>query len=277
MIDERAGDRDTLLFAAGKLRGKMFDAIAEADAFKRLASFGFVRGAVEVLREHHILDGGEIRYEMKLLEDEADLFGAEAGEAAFIEAGDVGTVDDGAAGCGRIEAAKNVDQRGLAGAGRTHDGDPFAGLDVEGNAIERADVAVVFAEGVDVDQRRHELLSSKNYGGLHAAEHAQWQRACECDDNHQRDGDGKHFPARRDRGVKYALAHPVRKREAEQAADDSADRAEHANLGQKYSHNAGDRATEGLHQAYVFAALHCESGHGAKHAEGGEDEDQHDH
>ena len=32
MIDQRASDGDTLLFAAGKLRGKMVEAFAEADA-----------------------------------------------------------------------------------------------------------------------------------------------------------------------------------------------------------------------------------------------------
>jgi len=45
MIDQRARDGHALLLAAGELRGQMLDAIAEADAFERLARFVFVCGA----------------------------------------------------------------------------------------------------------------------------------------------------------------------------------------------------------------------------------------
>ena len=70
---------------------------------------------------------GEMRDEMELLEDEADSFGAEAGERGAAEGRGFGAVDaDGAAG-GLIETTENVEQRGLAGAGRAHDGDPLAG------------------------------------------------------------------------------------------------------------------------------------------------------
>ena len=75
--------------------------------------------------------GGEIRDEMKLLEDEADFFGAVANHLVFGEFGEVGAIDDDAAGGERVEAAENVDERGLAGAGRAHQRDPFAGLDAK--------------------------------------------------------------------------------------------------------------------------------------------------
>ena len=90
---------------------------------------------------------------MKLLEDESDFLGAEAREAGFVEARDVGAINDGPAGRGSIEAAENIDQRGLARAGRAHDGDPFAGLDAERDAVERADVAELFADIFDLDDR----------------------------------------------------------------------------------------------------------------------------
>ncbi len=53
---------------------------------------------------------------MKLLEDEADFLRAKSREACFVETRDVCAVDDSLAGRGRVEAAKNIDQRGLAGS-----------------------------------------------------------------------------------------------------------------------------------------------------------------
>jgi hypothetical protein len=155
VIDEGAGDGDTLLLAAGKLSGEMLDAVGEADASERGASFGFVSGAVEVLSEHDVFEGGEIRHEVELLEDEADFLGAEASEGGFVETGHVGAIDDGLAGAGSVEAAENVDEGGLAGAGGSHDGDPFAGIDGEGDSGESGDGAVFLAEIVDFNEWGH--------------------------------------------------------------------------------------------------------------------------
>ena len=94
MIDQRARHGHALLLAAGKLRGKMLDAIGETHANERRTSLGFVCGAVKILREHHVFERGEIRHEMKLLEDESDFLGAETREPAFIEARDVGAIHD---------------------------------------------------------------------------------------------------------------------------------------------------------------------------------------
>src|SRR5580658_2861919 len=98
MIDQGARDGNALLLAAGKLRGKMLDSVGEADTCERGARFRFVGGAVKILGEHHVFERGEIRDEMELLKDEADFFGAEAREASFIQARDIGSVDDGYAG-----------------------------------------------------------------------------------------------------------------------------------------------------------------------------------
>ena len=85
LIDQGAGDGYALLFAAGELRGEMREAVAEADAAQGFVGLRFVGDAVEVLREHHVFDGGEIRDEMKLLEDEADFFGAVADQSDVSE------------------------------------------------------------------------------------------------------------------------------------------------------------------------------------------------
>ena len=90
MIDESASHGDPLLLAAGELGGKMIEAVCEAYSRERRARFGFVGGAMEILSKHDIFKSGEIRNEMKLLEDEADFLGAEARKAFFVEARDVG-------------------------------------------------------------------------------------------------------------------------------------------------------------------------------------------
>ncbi len=54
-----------------------------------------------------------------------------------------------------IEAAENIDQRGFAGAGGAHDGNPFAVFDAEGDTVESAHVAELFAEVFDLDDRGH--------------------------------------------------------------------------------------------------------------------------
>ena len=100
MIDERASDGDALLFAAGELRREMVDAIGETDTGEGGASFVFVGGAMEVLREHDVFERGEIGDEMELLENEADFFGAETSETFFVETGDVDAVDESFAGGG---------------------------------------------------------------------------------------------------------------------------------------------------------------------------------
>ena len=76
LIDQRTRDGHALLLAAGKLRGEMRQAVAQAHALQRFFGLLFVRDTMEILREHHVFHRREIRYEMKLLEDEAHFFRA---------------------------------------------------------------------------------------------------------------------------------------------------------------------------------------------------------
>src|ERR1700722_16218572 len=109
VIVQRACNGDALLFAAGELRGQMVEAVAQSAALEPGARFFLLRGAVKRLRKHHVFDCGEIRNEMKLLEDESDFFSAKPGEAGLIEAGHVGSVHNSLTGGGRVETAENID------------------------------------------------------------------------------------------------------------------------------------------------------------------------
>ena len=77
-----------------------------------------------------------MRHQMKLLEDEADGLAAKARQFGAAKLRGVGAVDAHRAAGRLIETADQVQQRGLAGAGGPHDGDPFAAFGGEADAID---------------------------------------------------------------------------------------------------------------------------------------------
>src|ERR1700737_3926009 len=116
----------------------MGETVAEADTTQSILRLLLVRDAMEVLREHDVFQRGKIRNEMKLLEDEAYFFRAIANQLTFGALGKVDIVNDDAAGSEGVQPAENIDQSGFAGAGWSHERDPFARSNGEGEAIERA-------------------------------------------------------------------------------------------------------------------------------------------
>ena len=78
-IDERPGDRNALLLAAGELGGSVPRAIGQADEIERRERLGPPLGAAVAGvfgGERDVLGGAERRDEVVRLEDEAELFGA---------------------------------------------------------------------------------------------------------------------------------------------------------------------------------------------------------
>src|ERR1019366_9656123 len=125
----------------------MAGAVFEADAIESFERFLLVGHAVEVLGEHDVLDGGEIRDHVERLEDEADGFRADVVEIGGAEAGDVLSVKPDFAAGGAVEASDEIDHGALAGAGGTHHRDPLAGRDGERDVVERfddAEAAIIF-------------------------------------------------------------------------------------------------------------------------------------
>ena len=68
------------------------------------------------------------------------------------EPGDVLAVDNDLARVRPVERADEVEERALARAGRTGDGDELARVEVEREPVERCDVAEALAEIADVDR-----------------------------------------------------------------------------------------------------------------------------
>lgn len=127
----------------------MSHAVTQGDALEGLGGLRFVGDAVEVLREHDVFESSEIRDEMKLLEDEANFFRAIANQFVFAEPAKVDVIDNNAAGREGIQSAENIDQSSLAGAGRAHEGDPFAGLNGEADTVESAEGSVLLGKAFD--------------------------------------------------------------------------------------------------------------------------------
>ncbi len=86
IVDERAGDGDALLLAAGQLPGRVIHAIAEADLLqallRHLDAVGGPRMGVEQ-RQHHLVECRRARQQIELLEYEAD--GSVAQVRQFID------------------------------------------------------------------------------------------------------------------------------------------------------------------------------------------------
>src|SRR5258707_1312862 len=136
------------------------EAIAQADAGER---FGGAIAAIsrgDALVEHgqlHVLDGAGAREQVEALEDEADLLAAQPRALIAREAADVAAVEEIGAARRPIEAADQVHEGALAGAGRAHHRHELALADGERDAAQSAylDVAhhVHFLEVARLDDR----------------------------------------------------------------------------------------------------------------------------
>ncbi len=97
-----------------------------------------------------IIDRAGPREEIEALEDEAEARAADAGEFRLLEPRDVDAVEEVPPAGRTIEAAQDRHQRRLARSRRAHDGDEFAALDRQADALERLHLRVA-----DDERPRH--------------------------------------------------------------------------------------------------------------------------
>src|ERR1700685_613382 len=108
MIDQRARDRHALLFTAGKRAGKMLHTIAQAYALKRLLGLFFVSRTVKILSQHYVFKRGEIRHQMKLLENKSNLLRSKTSESGFIQPRHVHPIHHSLPRSGHVESAEYI-------------------------------------------------------------------------------------------------------------------------------------------------------------------------
>src|SRR5438874_3412645 len=142
--------RDALLLPARQLAGTVLQAVTESRRVQDLVDPLRVRllpGDVE--REGHVLGGGERRNQVERLEDEANLLAAQQRQLLLAERRQIDVADEHAP---RREAAQPrhaVQQRRLAGAGRSHDRREGLAFEVDVDAVERAHRGVAGSEDLD--------------------------------------------------------------------------------------------------------------------------------
>ncbi len=115
-MNEGPGDGPALLFAAGQQAGPRLRAIGQIDAGQRLAGPGLARRAWDPTvsqGQRHVLQQRQARQQLVVLEDEADLLAAQSAAAPLVERRDLDPIEPVVAAGRALQAAKNVEQRGL--------------------------------------------------------------------------------------------------------------------------------------------------------------------
>ena len=148
--DDGAGDADALFLAARQLARVVVRAIGQADHLQRdLRRACGARPCRQLRQQQRQLDvalGGQHRQQVVELEDEADVV-ARASAASWPpdELVDAHAADLDGAGGRRVEPADQVEQRRLAGARRSHQGQEVALGDVEVDALQHVDALAAAA------------------------------------------------------------------------------------------------------------------------------------
>src|SRR5882762_90265 len=179
MVDQRPRNRHALLLAARKMRRQMRQPVAQSNALLRFRCLRLVRDAMKVLGQHYVLDGAQVGDQVELLKDKPDFFRAIPHQVVFGKFGQVHAIHDRVAGRQRVQSAQNIDQRGLPGARRPHQRHPFARLNVEGDAVQGAQRAVLLHQRFNAHLRVHasprntfagRMLASRRRGNALAIE-----------------------------------------------------------------------------------------------------------
>ncbi len=159
--DERAGNRDAHLHAAGELARIGAGKAVEPDRGDRLGDArrgGAAGGPGEAQRQIDVVGDGCPRHQRRLLEDET--YGPRAGRAATR-----GTVGDPARAAARLgKAGDDAKQRALAATRGAEQADEGAAFDGKIDAVERDDaVAEGLTDAVEGDEGRQASSSCRPF------------------------------------------------------------------------------------------------------------------
>src|SRR5262245_26724104 len=153
---------DTLLLTARQLARQMLRAMRHADAFERrlhaLAAFSAAHAAVGE-RQLHVLEDAQVANQVEALEDEANLPISDAGALGGAEVRHLPGIQRVGALRWRVEQPEDREQRRLAAARRSRDGDVLAALNCHVDARQRVRFDFVgqkdFRDPLQLDQWLH--------------------------------------------------------------------------------------------------------------------------
>ena len=148
---KRAHYRNTLLLAAGELRGVRVGPVAKTDSLQKRVRLGFGLGLRHMLDQHgshgHVAHYRLVREEVEMLEHHAHL-PAVLVEVDFLALRvllfrDVHALEHDAAARRLLKQVQRAQEGGFAGAGGADDDDDVALADIETHAVERLYLALV--------------------------------------------------------------------------------------------------------------------------------------
>ncbi len=151
--DKGAGDGDTLLLAAGHLVGKVRSPGREPQLVQVLHGQLVAllpRNSLIIKGKLHVLHGCLEVDQVKALEHEADHPVAVVRRRLFAQVPDEFPVQPVFAGIVTVQDAQDVEEGGLPGTGRAHDGDELTPFDGEVDALEHVQGLSVVVRLVDV-------------------------------------------------------------------------------------------------------------------------------
>ncbi len=149
--DHSAGDGYALLLSAGELVGKVLGTMADVHALHHLLHLLLaltLRNAEIGERQFDVLLYVELVDEVKALEDETYLAFADGRALVLVETRYLFVAKPVLARRGVVEESEDVEERGLATAGGTHDGDELAVLYFKRYLVERDGLDFFRTEGL---------------------------------------------------------------------------------------------------------------------------------
>ena len=158
-----AGDGHALLLAAGQFGGLVAQTCLQAHFAQQADGLGtgFLHGTPgNQCRDHDVLLGGKFRQQVVRLEDETDAPPAEGGQRVTLQVQDVLPVDVQATAVRRQECAEDLQEGGLAGAGRAHDGHDLVRLGAEINPFQDLQGPETFVDVAGFDDHGSKVANS---------------------------------------------------------------------------------------------------------------------
>ena len=142
-VDERACDGHALLLAPGEANGIVVCAVGEPDACEQIGG-ACERSVVAAKIEWnaHVLECRERGNELKALEHEPNFLTTQPRARVFAQAGEVDVVEQHGSCAWSVEAGEQAEQRRLAAARRSHNGDELAVCDREAHVAQHGDRSI---------------------------------------------------------------------------------------------------------------------------------------
>ncbi len=161
--DDRAGDRHALLLTAGQLAGLVRGAVGQPHQLQRDGRVLLALRRRQLGQQQRQLDVAlrrEHRHQVVELKHETHVGCPPPRQRAAAELVDVLAAHADAAGAGHIQPADQVEQGGLAGAGRPHQRKEIAFGDIQVDVMQHLDLLLAALVGLgqiaDLDQRAHD-------------------------------------------------------------------------------------------------------------------------